>query len=186
MLVKQGRFTPIVAWKLLDDGFNEVPHDGRSPGNLWVRGPAVTASYYRVGADAAAFRDGYFHTGDVCTVDEYGYMHIVDRSKDMVKSGGEWISSVELENTLMGHHAVREAAVIGVPHAKWGERPVAVVVAREGEAIDEETLQAWLGERVAKWMIPDRIVFADAIPRTGVGKFLKRDLRQRYRELLAD
>jgi fatty-acyl-CoA synthase len=113
-------------------------------------------------------------------------MHIVDRSKDMVKSGGEWISSVELENTLMGHHAVREAAVIGVPHAKWGERPVAVVVAREGEAIDEETLQAWLGERVAKWMIPDRIVFADAIPRTGVGKFLKRDLRQRYRELLAD
>ncbi|MFY9779921.1 MAG: long-chain fatty acid--CoA ligase [Candidatus Baltobacteraceae bacterium] len=186
VLVKQGRFTPIVAWKLLDDGFNEVPHDGRSPGNLWVRGPAVTASYYRVGADAAAFRDGYFHTGDVCTVDEYGYMHIVDRSKDMVKSGGEWISSVELENTLMGHHAVREAAVIGVPHAKWGERPVAVVVAREGEAIDEETLQAWLGERVAKWMIPDRIVFADAIPRTGVGKFLKRDLRQRYRELLAD
>jgi fatty-acyl-CoA synthase len=186
VLVKQGRFIPIVAWKLLDDDFNEVPQDGKSPGNLWVRGPAVTASYYRVEGDSAAFRDGYFHTGDVCTVDEYGYMHIVDRSKDMVKSGGEWISSVELENTLMGHPAVREAAVIGVPHAKWGERPVAVVVAREGEAIDEEILQAWLGERVAKWMIPDRIVFADAIPRTGVGKFLKRDLRQRYRELLAD
>jgi acyl-CoA synthetase (AMP-forming)/AMP-acid ligase II len=186
VLIKQGRFTPIVAWKLLDDDFNEVPRDGKSPGNLWVRGQAVTASYYRVEAESAAFRDGYFHTGDVCTVDQYGYMHIVDRSKDMVKSGGEWISSVELENTLMGHHAVREAAVIGVPHAKWGERPVAVVVAREGVSIDEETLRAWLGERVAKWMIPDRIVFADAIPRTGVGKFLKRDLRERYRELLAD
>ncbi|MGP6191502.1 MAG: long-chain fatty acid--CoA ligase [Vulcanimicrobiaceae bacterium] len=187
VLVKQGRFTPIVAWKLLDDDFKDVPHDGKSPGNLWVRGQAVTASYYRVGDDAAtAFRDGYFHTGDVCTVDAYGYMHIVDRSKDMVKSGGEWISSVDLENTLMGHPSVREAAVIGVPHSKWGERPVAVVVGREGEAIDEETLRAWLAERVAKWMIPDRIVFADAIPRTGVGKFLKRDLRDRYRELLAD
>ncbi len=184
--VKQGRFTPIVAWKLLDDDFNEVPRDGKSPGNLWVRGPAVTGSYYRAGGESGAFRDGYFHTGDVCTVDKYGYMHIVDRSKDMVKSGGEWISSVELENTLMGHHAVREAAVIGVPHEKWGERPVAVVVGREGESIDEETLRAWLSERVAKWMIPDRIVFADSIPRTGVGKFLKRDLRERYKELLAD
>jgi fatty-acyl-CoA synthase len=184
-LLKQGRFMPIVAWRLLDDDGEEVPCDGKTPGNLWVRGQAVTASYYRLGSDVAAFRDGYFQTGDVCTVDEFGYMQIVDRSKDLVKSGGEWISSIDLENTIMGHPAVREAAVIGVPHSKWSERPVAVVVIREEVVLREDTLKAWLEERVAKWWVPDRIIFADALPRTGVGKFLKRDLRDRYRDLLS-
>ncbi|MBD5657437.1 MAG: AMP-binding protein, partial [Candidatus Eremiobacteraeota bacterium] len=183
-LLKQGRFTPIVAWKLLDDDGNEVARDGETPGALWVRGPAVTGSYYRVDAPPDSFANGYFHTGDVCTADEYGYLQIVDRSKDLVKSGGEWISSVDLENLLMGHPAVREAAVIGLPHEKWLERPVAVVAVRDGSAVDEAVLQAWLGERVAKWMIPDRVVFVDSIPRTGVGKFLKRDLRERYKDLL--
>jgi acyl-CoA synthetase (AMP-forming)/AMP-acid ligase II len=183
-LLKQGRFTPLVAWKLLDDDGNEVPRDGKTPGALWVRGPAVTGSYYRVGGDLPCFEGGYFHTGDVCTVDAHGFMQIVDRSKDLVKSGGEWISSVDLENLLMGHPAVREAAVIGVPHAKWVERPIAVVAVREGAETSEGALQAWLGERVAKWMIPDRVVFVDAIPRTGVGKFLKRDLRERFADLL--
>jgi YD repeat-containing protein len=183
-LLTQGRFTPLVAWKLLDDDGVAVPADGTSPGNLWVRGPAVTASYFRVGDDLPIFKDGYFHTGDVCTIDEYGYMQIVDRSKDLVKSGGEWISSVDLENTIMGHPAVREAAVIGLPHDKWVERPVAVVALREGKMVDEPSLQAWIGERVAKWMIPDRIVFVTSIPRTGVGKFLKRDLRKEYDGLL--
>ena len=185
-LLKQGRFSPIVAWKLLDDDGNDVPRDGKSRGALWVRGHAVTASYYRVGSDLPVFEDGYFHTGDVCTIDEFGYLHLVDRSKDLVKSGGEWISSVDLENAIMGHPCVREAAVIGVEHAKWVERPVAVVALREGKTVDEPSLQAWLAERVAKWWVPDRVVFVEAIPRTGVGKFLKRDLRERYKDLLLE
>jgi fatty-acyl-CoA synthase len=185
VLLKQGRFTPLVAWKLIDDDGNAVPHDGKSAGNLWVRGPAVTASYYKVGNALPAFDDGYFHTGDVCTADEFGYLQLVDRSKDLVKSGGEWISSVDLENMLMGHPAIREAAVIGVPHEKWVERPVAVVALRDGQTVDEASVKAWIGERVAKWMIPDRVMFVDAIPRTGVGKFLKRELRDRYQRLLS-
>jgi len=183
-LLKQGRFTPLVAWKLLDDDGKAVPHDGKTPGALWVRGPAVTASYYRIDDALPCFVDGYFHTGDVCTVDADGYMHIVDRSKDLIKSGGEWISSVDLENVLMGHPAIREAAVIGLPHEKWVERPVAVVALREGQAVDEASVQAWLAERVAKWMVPNRIIFIETIPRTGVGKFLKRELRLRYADLL--
>jgi fatty-acyl-CoA synthase len=182
--LKQGTFTPIVAWRLLDDEGNEVAHDGKARGELWVRGPAVTASYYRETEPNPAFRDGYFHTGDICTVDGLGNMQIVDRSKDLVKSGGEWISSVDLENALMGHPAVKEAAVIGVAHPKWVERPIAVVVLREGQSVDEDTLREWLTERVAKWWVPDGIVFVDAIPRTGVGKFLKRELRERYKDML--
>ncbi len=183
-LLKQGRFTALVAWKLVDDDGVEVAHDGKTPGNLWVRGPAVTASYYGVDGESACFRDGYFHTGDVCTVDGDGFMHIVDRTKDLVKSGGEWISSVDLENTLMGHPAIREAAVIGIPHDRWLERPVAVLALRDGHAVEEDAVQLWLAERVAKWMIPDRVIFVAAIPRTGVGKFLKRDLRVQYQNLL--
>jgi fatty-acyl-CoA synthase len=184
--LKQGRFAPLVAWKILDENGNDVPHDAKTAGDLWVRGPAITASYYRVGGDLPCFKDGWFHTGDVCTIDELGYLQLVDRSKDLVKSGGEWISSVDLENTLMGHPAVREAAVIGLPHEKWVERPVAVVALREGQKVDEPSLKAWLGERIAKWMIPDRVIFVDAIPRTGVGKFLKRELREQYKELLSE
>jgi fatty-acyl-CoA synthase len=185
-LLKQGRFSPIVAWKLLDDEGNEVPRDGTTRGALWVRGQAVTASYYRVGSDLPVFENGYFHTGDVCTIDEFGFLHLVDRSKDLVKSGGEWISSVDLENAIMGHPSVREAAVIGLEHKKWVERPVAVVALREGRTVEEPELKAWLAERVAKWWIPDRVVFVDAIPRTGVGKFLKRDLRAQYKDLLLE
>ena len=184
-LLTQGRFTPLVAWKLLDDDGVDVPCDGKTPGALWVRGPAITASYYRVGDDLPCFAaDGYFHTGDICTVDDHGFMQLVDRSKDLVKSGGEWISSVDLENLLMGHPAIREAAVIGLPHEKWVERPVAVVALRDGQSVEEIAVQAWLAERVAKWMVPDRVVFVESIPRTGVGKFLKRDLRERYNDLL--
>jgi acyl-CoA synthetase (AMP-forming)/AMP-acid ligase II len=182
--LKQGTFTPIVAWRLLDDDGQELPHDGKARGELWVRGPAVTGRYYREDGPNPAFRDGYFRTGDICTVDELGYIQLVDRSKDLVKSGGEWISSVDLENALMGHPAVKEAAVIGVAHPKWLERPIAVVVLREGMTADESALQAWLRDRVAKWWVPDAVVFVDAIPRTGVGKFLKRDLRERYKDVL--
>jgi fatty-acyl-CoA synthase len=183
-LLKQGRFTPLVAWKILDDEGRPIPHDGKTAGALWVRGPAVTRSYFRVEEDLPVFQDGYFMTGDVCTIDGSGYLQLVDRTKDLVKSGGEWISSVDLENAIMGHPAVREAAVIGLAHPKWVERPVAVVALREGQSVDEPSLQAWIGERVVKWQIPDRVVFVDAIPRTGVGKFLKRELRERYKDLL--
>ena len=182
---KQGRFSPIVAWKLVDDDGHEVAHDGKARGELLVKGYAVAASYYKNdAATATSFEpDGYFHTGDVCTVDEYGYLEIVDRVKDFIKSGGEWISSVEVENLLMGHPAVKEAAVFGIAHPKWQERPVAAVVLREE---DEGAIREWLLERLPKWQTPDRILFIEAIPRTGVGKFLKRDLRARYDTLFAE
>jgi fatty-acyl-CoA synthase len=182
--LKQGCFTPIVAWKVLDDDYRPVAQDGVARGELYVRGPAVAGQYYaNDAAGGAAFLAGWFKTGDIVTVDGDGYMEIVDRSKDMIKSGGEWISSVELENTLMGHPNVKEACVFGVPHEKWIERPVAAVVVREGPG-NEAALRDWLAARVAKWWLPDRILFVDAIPRTGVGKFLKRELRERFATLL--
>ncbi len=183
--LKQGAFSPIVQWKVLDDDHREVPRDGVTRGELYVRGHSVASAYYEnAAATEAAFLDGWFRTGDIVTVDEDAYMEVVDRSKDMIKSGGEWISSVELENTLMGHPDVKEACVFAVPHDKWIERPVAAVVLRAGAHDDERALRDWLAARVAKWWLPDRIVFVDAIPRTGVGKFLKRALRERYADLL--
>jgi fatty-acyl-CoA synthase len=183
--LKQGAFSPLADWSVRDDDGNAVPADGVARGELWVRGPAVAASYYRNdAATAAAFDAGWFRTGDIVTVDEHGFMEIVDRAKDLVKSGGEWISSVEVENALMGHPAVREACVFGVTHERWIERPIAAVVVREGASAGAEELRAWLAERIAKWWVPDRIVFLETIPRTGVGKFLKRELRERYAGLL--
>ncbi len=186
VLLTQGRFTPLVAWKLLDDDGNDVPRDGKTAGALWVRGPAVTGSYYRVDGPLPSFKDGWFHTGDVCTVDQYGYLDIVDRVKDFIKSGGEWISSVEVENTIMGHAAVREACVFGLPHPKWQERPVAAVVVRDGHSLTEDELRTWLKQHLATWQIPDRVIFVEVIPRTGVGKFLKRELRSQYAGLLSE
>ncbi len=185
--LKAGRFSPIVEWRLVDEEGSDVPADGVARGELLVRGHAVTTSYYRNDeASAAAFEpDGWFHTGDVCTVDTFGYLDLVDRLKDFIKSGGEWISSVEVENTIMGHEAVREACVFGLPHAKWQERPVAAVVLRDGHPPDEVALREWLAKKLAKWQVPDRIVFLEAIPRSGVGKFLKRELRARYHDLFA-
>jgi acyl-CoA synthetase (AMP-forming)/AMP-acid ligase II len=182
---KVGRFSPIVEWRLIDDRGEDVPADGVSRGELLVRGHAVTASYYHnEHATQAAFEPGgWFHTGDIVTIDAYGYLEIVDRVKDFIKSGGEWISSVELENVIMSHAGVREACAFGVPHPKWQERPVAAVVVREGHSLTEDALLAFLRERLSKWQIPDRIVFVDAIPRTGVGKFLKRELRATYGDL---
>jgi fatty-acyl-CoA synthase len=183
--LKQGAFSFIVDWRIVDEAGHDVPADGATRGELLVRGPAVASSYYKNEHAGDAFTpDGWFRTGDIATVDGYGFMEIVDRVKDLVKSGGEWISSVEIENVLMGHPDVREACVFGVAHQRWIERPVAAVVMRDGCASDEAALQAWLGERVAKWWIPDRVLFVDAIPRTGVGKFQKRELRERFAGLL--
>jgi fatty-acyl-CoA synthase len=179
-LLKQGKFLPLVAWKILDEQGAEVPHDGRARGQLWVRGHTITGTYYRE-EDHPAFRDGWFATGDICTVDTYGYMRIVDRLGDLIKSGGEWIAGVELEQMLSEHPAVKEVVVVGVPHPVWMERPIACVVLRAGASSDEEQLCAWMRQRVPSRQVPDRVFFLEEIPRTGVGKPFKRALRERFK-----
>ncbi len=179
---KQGLPVPLVEARGWGEA-GEIPWDGRTMGELQVRGPWIAERYYRLpeGADKWT-EDGWFRTGDVVTIDPEGYIEIVDRTKDLVKSGGEWISSVQLENALMGHPAVAEAAVIAVPHPKWQERPLAVVVLKEGASATEEELKAFLEPKFAKWWIPDRIVFVEEIPRTSAGKFLKAKLRERFKD----
>ncbi|PRQ05591.1 long-chain fatty acid--CoA ligase [Enhygromyxa salina] len=175
---KQGIAPPFVEMRVVDDQGREVAWDGEKIGELQVRGPWVAAGYHG-GVEAADkwTEDGWFRTGDVVTIDADGYMQITDRTKDLVKSGGEWISSVALENALMGHADVAEAAVVAVPHPKWTERPIAVVVAKPGKQLDEAALTAYLAERFEKWWLPDGYVVREEIPRGATGKFLKRQLR---------
>jgi fatty-acyl-CoA synthase len=159
----------------------EAPRDGETPGELEVRGPWVAGSYHNAPDQGHRWTaDGWFKTGDVATMDDEGYIKLVDRAKDLVKSGGEWISSVDLENTLMGHPAVKEAAVVGVPHPKWQERPLAVVVLKDGAKATPEELRAFLAASFAKWQLPDAFVFVAEIPRTSVGKFKKTALREQF------
>ncbi|MGH9778295.1 MAG: AMP-binding enzyme, partial [Candidatus Acidiferrales bacterium] len=154
---------------------------GQTMGELQVRGPWVAASYHNFPEARDRWtEDGWFLTGDVVTIDPRGYIKVTDRSKDLIKSGGEWISSVDVESALMNHPGVREAAVIGVPHPRWQERPIAVIVPREGEKPNPEELTSYLAARFAKWQIPDAFVFAESIPKTSVGKFLKSKLREQY------
>jgi fatty-acyl-CoA synthase len=158
-----------------------LPWDGESSGELQVRGPWIAAEYYNDDRSPESFtEDGWLKTGDVATIDQHGYIRLVDRTKDVIKSGGEWISSVDLENELMGHPKVAEAAVIGVAHPKWAERPLACVVAKPGEELTKEEVLAYLEPRVAKWWLPDDVVFVDEIPKTSVGKFSKKDLRDKF------
>ncbi|WP_413617284.1 long-chain fatty acid--CoA ligase [Gordonia rubripertincta] len=172
---KQGRLLPGLQWKLVDDDGRLMPHDGISRGEILIRGPWVATGYY--GADHPdKFDDGWLRTGDIGVIDEDGYLTIVDRTKDLIKSGGEWISSVALEEALIEHPAVHEAAVVSVPHPRWQERPVAYVVGDEG--LDVEAVGAELAERVPRWWVPERIVAVDALPRTSVGKLDKRRLRE--------
>jgi fatty-acyl-CoA synthase len=179
----QGLMVPGIEFRVVADDGEDVPWDGESFGELWVRGPWITREYFeRPEANEEEFEDGYLKTGDIVTVDGDGYIQIVDRAKDVIKSGGEWISSVELENALMAHDDVTEATVIGVPHERWQERPVAFVVpagdvdvdALEGELLD------MLGEEFPKWWLPDDVVEIDEIPKTATGKFSKKDLREEY------
>ncbi|WP_376791561.1 long-chain fatty acid--CoA ligase [Thermoflexus sp.] len=181
---KQGMPVVGVEIRAVDDQGREVPWDGRTMGELQVRGPWVIRAYYNDPRTAEAFQDGWFRTGDVVTIDPEGYIQIVDRTKDLIKSGGEWISSVDLENALMAHPKVLEAAVIAVPHPKWQERPLAVVVPRpeHKESITKEELIEFLRSRFAKWWLPDDVVFVEAIPKTSVGKFDKKVLREQFRE----
>ncbi len=159
----------------------EIPWDGKTLGELQVRGPWVAASYYKMPEEQNRWSaDGWFRTGDVVTIDAEGYIKIADRSKDLIKSGGEWISSVDLENALMSHPAVQEAAVIAVPHPKWMERPLACVVLKKDAKATGEELREFLGQKFAKWQVPDAVVFVESIPRTSVGKFLKAKLREQF------
>ena len=177
---KQGWPAPFIKLRVMTPQ-GIAPWDGETVGELETRGPWVTASYYEApGTSDRWTADGWFRTGDIASIDKHGYVKIVDRSKDLIKSGGEWISSVDLENALMGHPAVREAAVIAVPHPKWAERPLAVVVLKDGVQATPEELREYLSSRFAKWQLPEAFAFAQEIPRTSVGKFLKAKLREQY------
>ena len=180
---KQGLFVPGLEFRVVDDDGEEVPWNGEDFGELYVRGPSVTTEYFeRPDANEEDFEDGWLKTGDIVSVDGEGYIKIVDRADDVIKSGGEWISSVELENSIMAHDDVSEAAVVGVPHEKWQERPVAFVVPVEGA--DEEAVREGVYEMLAdeypKWWLPDEIVFIDEVPKTATGKFSKKDLREEF------
>ncbi|MGE0858393.1 MAG: long-chain-fatty-acid--CoA ligase [Gammaproteobacteria bacterium] len=176
-LVKQGRPLFGVDLKIVDDDNRELPWDGESFGALKVRGPWICSGYYRLeGPSTAHDADGWFDTGDVATIDRNGYVKITDRAKDVIKSGGEWISSLDLENVAMSHPAVREAAVVGMPHEKWQERPLLVVV--KAHEVTCEDLLAWFEGKVAKWWIPNDVLFVDALPHTATGKISKLELRR--------
>ncbi len=177
---KQGVPAPFVEIRARNES-GVVPWDGKTMGELEVRGPWVARAYYESPESAERFtEDGWFRTGDIVTIDPRGYVEIQDRAKDLVRSGGEWISSVALENALMAHRAVAEAAVVAIPHEKWGERPLAVVVLKPGQRATAEELRAHLASQFAKWWLPDTFEFVDEIPKTAVGKFRKTALRERY------
>jgi fatty-acyl-CoA synthase len=179
---RQGLPSPFTEIRAIGN-HGEVPWDGQTPGELEVRGPFIAASYYNLPEEPAGWsEDGWLRTGDVVTIDTEGYMKITDRTKDLIKSGGEWISSVDLENALVGHPAVREAAVVAVPHAKWIERPLAVVVVKEDAKVTPDELRCFLAERFAKWQLPDAIIFAPELPHTSTGKLLKSQLRKQFKD----
>ncbi|MGE0556050.1 MAG: long-chain fatty acid--CoA ligase [Gemmatimonadales bacterium] len=181
--LKQGVPAPFVEARIVGESGEELPHDGVAFGELQVRGPWIVREYFDDERNPECFQDGWFRTGDVATIDPEGYIQLVDRTKDVVKSGGEWISSVEIENTLMSHPAVLEAAVIAVAHPKWQERPLACVVLKpDVEAPGREEILEFLKPKMASWWLPDDIVFIDAIPKTSVGKFDKKVLREQYRD----
>ena len=178
----QGVAVPLVEVRAVSEA-GEVPWDGKAMGELHVRGPFIAKSYFGNAAEADKFTmDGWFRTGDVVTIDGEGFVRITDRSKDLIKSGGEWISSVDLENALMGHPAVKEAAVVAVAHPKWDERPVACVVLRDGAKATDDELREYLSPLFAKFQMPDAFVFMQAIPRTAAGKFLKTALREQLKD----
>lgn len=180
---KQGLPAACVDMRIVGEDGEEQPWDGQSMGEIQVRGPWITAGYYRSPESADRFTaDGWFRTGDVATIDPEGYVQITDRTKDLIKSGGEWISSVDVETMIMGHPKVLEAAVIAVPHPRWVERPLACVVPRPGTIVEPAEILDWLRPKLAKWALPDAVEIIDAVPKTSVGKFDKKVLRERYRD----
>jgi fatty-acyl-CoA synthase len=180
--MKQGHPPFGVEMKITDDAGRELPWDGKTFGRLKVRGPAVAKAYYKVAGDPVFEKGGWFDTGDVATMDRYGYMQITDRAKDVIKSGGEWISTIDLENLAVGHPKVAEAAVIGVAHPKWDERPLLVIVLKKGESASKQDILGFMQGKTAKWWMPDDVVFVDEIPHTATGKIQKITLRQQFKD----
>jgi fatty-acyl-CoA synthase len=183
-MLSQGRPPFLVDLKLVGAEGRIIPHDGKSVGELWVRGPWIISQYFKdAEATEAVFdEDGWFCTGDIGTIDAEGYLRLTDRAKDVIKSGGEWISSIDLENAAMAHPDVAEAAVIGVPHPKWTERPLLVVVLKPERMLDKASIIEVLADRVAKWWLPDDVVTIDELPHSATGKVLKTKLREDFRE----
>jgi fatty-acyl-CoA synthase len=178
--MKQGHPPFGVEMEITDDAGKKLPWDGKTFGRLKVRGPAVAKAYFK-SKDDILDDEGFFDTGDVATIDQYGYMQITDRAKDVIKSGGEWISSIDLENLAVGHPKVAEAAVIGINHPKWDERPLLVIVLKKGEQASKEDLLGFMQGKIAKWWMPDDVVFVDEIPHTATGKIQKTALRERFK-----
>jgi fatty-acyl-CoA synthase len=176
---KQGRGIFGVEMKIVDEAGTELPWDGKAFGNLMVRGPWIARGYFK-GEGGDPLQDGWFPTGDVATIDPEGYMQITDRSKDVIKSGGEWISSIDLENIAVGHPAIAEAAVIGIRHPKWDERPIVVAVKKPGAEVSRDELLRFYEGKIAKWWMPDDVVFVPELPHTATGKLSKLTLRQRF------
>jgi fatty-acyl-CoA synthase len=181
VLVKQGRAVYGVEMKIVDPDGRELPWDGQSSGDLYVKGPWIISGYFK-GEGGNPLVDGWFPTGDVATIDADGFMQITDRSKDVIKSGGEWISSIDIENIAMAHPAVAMAACIGVRHPKWDERPLLVVVRKPGAEVTAEALLAFYEGKVAKWQVPDDVAFVDAIPLGATGKMQKMKLREQFKD----
>jgi fatty-acyl-CoA synthase len=180
---KQGKAFFGVEMTIADDDGNELPQDGVAFGRLLVKGPTIVDTYFKSN-DSAKDENGWFDTGDVAKIHPEGYMEIVDRSKDVIKSGGEWISSIDLENAAVGHPSVAEACVIGVLHAKWDERPLLLIVKANNEDPSKEDINQYLEDKVAKWWLPDDIVFVEELPHTATGKLLKTGLREDYKSHL--
>jgi fatty-acyl-CoA synthase len=178
---KQGRTPFLIEMKIVDDDGIDLPRDGSSFGHLLVKGPAVSSGYFKLDEQVLT-DDGWFDTGDIATIDPLGFMQITDRDKDVIKSGGEWISSIEIENVALGCQGVTEAAVIGLPHPRWSERPLLIVVRDPGSEISREEVLAYLDGKIAKWWMPDDVQFVDEIPHTATGKKQKMDLRERFKD----
>jgi fatty-acyl-CoA synthase len=176
---KQGRAPFMVEMKIVDSDGVDQPRDGKAFGHLMVRGPSISKAYYRL-EESALDEDGWFDTGDIATIDPLGYMHITDRDKDVIKSGGEWISSIDVENAAVGCDGVAEAAVIGLPHPKWSERPLLIIVRDQGSDVTPDEILVFLEGKIAKWWMPDEVVFVDEIPHTATGKISKLELRKRF------
>ena len=177
--LKQGRTPYLVEMKTVDDEGRDLPRDGVTSGHLLVRGPAISSGYYKV-EENILDEDGWFDTGDIATIDELGYMQITDRDKDVIKSGGEWISSIEIENTALGCEGVAEAAVIGIAHPKWTERPLLIIVRKPESDVSTEDVLAYLEGKIAKWWMPEAVEFVDEIPHTATGKIQKMTLREQF------
>jgi fatty-acyl-CoA synthase len=180
-MLKQGRVPFGVELRTVDDEGNVLPRDGKTSGRLQARGPWVVQQYFQE-ASPAAEAEGWFDTGDVAILHPDGVMQITDRSKDVIKSGGEWISSIELENAAVGCQGVAEAAAVGIAHPKWDERPLLLVVKKEGSAVTPEQIQEHLSKHVAKWWLPDEILFVESLPHTATGKLLKTAIREQYKD----